>query len=154
MTLILMPPNVADVPADAYVVLGLATCFIKEEGKLQPLSIIEPIPSAAIEALCKGIPTSFEKAIATTFGAVWEDGQPKRPEGFPAEAQFCEDFEERLLASTRSYRSCSSIQSLLEAGQTKTDFNYSTEQKRLLNVERVIRTEDNVKQHEYTHQVL
>jgi hypothetical protein len=154
MTLTLMPPNVADVPADAYVVIGLSTCFIKEDGKLQPLNIVEPIPSAAMEALCKNISTSFQRAIATTFGAVWQDGQAILPEGFPADAQFCEDFEERLLASTRSYRSCSSIQSLIAPGQTKTDFNYSTEQKRLLNVERVIRTEDNVKQHEYTHQVL
>jgi hypothetical protein len=154
MTLSLMPPNVADVPADAYVAIGLSTCFIKEDGKLQPLSVIEPIPSAALEALCKGIPTSFERATATTFGQVWQDGQPRLPEGFPAEAQFCEAFEERLLASTRSYRSCSSLQSLIDLGQTKTDFNYSTEQKRVLNVERTIRTEDNVKQHEYTHQVL
>ena len=154
MTLSLMPPNVADVPADAYVVIGLATCFIKEAGKLQPLSMIEPIPSAAIEALCKGIPTSFERAIATTFEQVWQDGTAKIPAGFPGDSQFCEDFEERLLASTRSYRSCPGLQSLIALGETKADFHYSVEQKRLLNVERVIRTEDNVKQHEYTHQVL
>jgi hypothetical protein len=150
----LMPSNVTDVPSDAYVVLGLATCFIKEDGKLQPLKILEPIPSAALEALCKGIETSYEMAIATTFGIAFAEGQGQVPETFPADAQLCEAFEERIMAATRSYRSCASIQSLLPLGQSKTDFNYSIERKRILNVEREIRTEDNVKQHAYTHQVL
>jgi hypothetical protein len=150
----LMPPNVAEVPSDAYVVMGLATCFIKEDGKLQPIRVAEPIPSAAIEALCKGIPTSYEMAVATTFGTMWNDGKPQVHEAFPANVQWCEDFEERLLAATRSFRSYPVAQSLIALGETKTDFNYSTEQKRLLNVERVVSTEDNVKQHEYTHQVL
>jgi hypothetical protein len=149
-----MPPNIVDVPSDAYVVMGLATCFIKEDGKLQPLKVIEPIPSAALEGLYKGIETSYEMAIATTFGAVFQEGQAQVPDTFPADAQLCEAFEERLMAATRSYRSCPSIQALLPLGQAKTDFNYSTERKRTLNVERVIRTEDNVKQHAYTHQVL
>ncbi len=150
----LMPPNVAEVPSDAYVVMGLATCFIKEDGKLQPIKVAEPIPSAAIEALCKGIPTSYEMAVATTFGTMWKDGKPQVHEAFPADVQWCEDFEERLLAATRSFRSYPVAQSLIALGQTKTDFNFSTEQKRLLNVERMVSTEDNVKQHAYTHQVL
>lgn len=150
----LMPSNVTDVPADAYVVLGLATCFIKEDGKLQPLKVVEPIPSAALEALCKGIETSYEMAIATTLDTAFAQGQGQVPDRFPADVQLCESFEERLMAATRSYRSCASIQSLLPLGDTKTDFNFSTERKRMLHVERVIRTEDNVKQHAYTHQVL
>ncbi len=150
----LMPSNVTDVPADAYVVLGLATCFIKEDGKLQPLKVVEPIPSAALEALCKGIETSYEMAIATTFETAFAQGQGQVPNSFPADVQLCESFEERLMAATRSYRSCASIQSLLPLGHAKSDFNFSTERKRMLNVERVIRTEDNVKQHAYTHQVL
>lgn len=150
----LMPSNVTDVPPDAYVVLGLATCFIKEDGKLQPLKVLEPIPSAAFEALCKGIETSYEMAIAATFEAAFTQGQGQVPDAFGTEVQLCEAFEERLMAATRSYRSCASIQSLLPLGQSKTDFNYSTERKRILNVEREIRTEDNVKQHAYTHQVL
>lgn len=149
-----MPPNVADVPLDSYVVMGLATCFIKEDGKLQPIKVVEPIPSAAIEALVKGIPTSYEMAVATTFGAVWSNGQAVVPEAFPADTQLCEDFEERLLAATRSFRSYPVAQMLISLGETKADFNFSTERKRMLNVERVVRTEDNVKQHEYTHQVL
>jgi hypothetical protein len=154
MSLNLMPPNVTDVPSDAYVVLGVATCFIKEDGKLQPIKVVEPIPSAALEGLCKGIETSYEMVIATTFEAAFVDGQGQVPASFPADVQICDAFEERLMAATRSYRSCSSIQSLLPLGQSKTDFNYSTERKRMLNVERVVRTEDNVKQHAYTHEVL
>jgi hypothetical protein len=59
-----------DVTADAYIVLGLANCFLKQEGKLQPVQLIEPIPSAALEAIVKGIPTSYEMAIATTVGSL------------------------------------------------------------------------------------
>jgi hypothetical protein len=154
MTNSLMPPNVADVPLDSYVVMGLATCFIKEDGKLQPIKVVEPIPSAAIEALVKGIPTSYEMAVATTFGAVWNNGQAVVPEAFPADTQLCEDFEERLLAAARSFRSYPVAQDLIALGQTKANFNFSTERKRMLNVERVVSTEDNVKQHEYTHKVL
>lgn len=154
MSLNLMPSNVTDVPADAYVVLGVATCFIKEDGKLQPIKVVEPIPSAALEGLCKGIETSYEMAIATTFESAFSQGKGKIPDSFPADVQLCDAFEERLMAATRSYRSCASIQSLLPPGQSKTDFNYSVERKRMLNVERVVRTEDNVKQHAYTHEVL
>ena len=154
MSLNLMPPNVTDVPSDAYVVLGVATCFIKEDGKLQPIKVVEPIPSAALEGLYKGIETSYEMVIATTFEAAFAEGQGQVPESFPADVQLCDAFEERLMAATRSYRSCASIQSLLPLGQSRTDFNYSIERKRMLNVERVVRTEDNVKQHAYTHEVL
>jgi hypothetical protein len=154
MSLNLMPSNVTDVPADAYVVLGVATCFIKEDGKLQPIKVVEPIPSAALEGLCKGIETSYEMVLATTFETAFVEGQGKVPDSFPADVQLCDAFEERLMAATRSYRSCASIQSLLPLGQSKSDFNYSVERKRILNVERVVSTEDNVKQHAYTHEVL
>jgi hypothetical protein len=39
-------------------------------------------------------------------------------------------------------------------GTVRNDFTYSLERKRVLNSERIIRTEDNVKQHEHTHKVL
>ncbi|MGC8711919.1 MAG: hypothetical protein ACP5RH_05955, partial [Leptodesmis sp.] len=57
--------NATDLSADDYVVLGLATCFIKEDGEVHAVKIVEPIPSAALEAIVKGIPTSYEMAIAT-----------------------------------------------------------------------------------------
>jgi hypothetical protein len=39
-------------------------------------------------------------------------------------------------------------------GELKTDFNFSLERKRTLNSERIVSTEDNVKQHSHTHKVL
>ena len=140
--------------AEDYVVLGLASCFIKQDGKLQPVQVIEPIPSAALEAILKGIPTSYEQAVATTFGAVMASDAPQIPSQFPDSAQWCDDFSERLNAAVRSYQSRPVAQEHILLGQTKTDFNFSTERKRTLNSERIVSTDDNVKQHAYTHQVL
>ena len=147
-------PNTPDVSADDYTVVGLATCFIKEDGEVHQVKVVEPIPSAALEALMKGIPTSYEFASATTLGVVLVGEEPRLPADFPPEAQFCDDFAFRAIAATRTYKSRSEAQSLIPQGTTKRDFNYSTERKRVLNSDRIIKTEDNVKQHAYTHQVL
>jgi hypothetical protein len=147
-------PHVSDVSADDYLVVGLATCFIKDEGEVHAVKVIEPIPSASLEALVKGIPTSYELACATTIGSVLLGETPQLPSEFPPETQFCDDFAARATAATRTYKSRPAAQTLIPAGTTKTDFNHSTERKRVLNSERIVKTEDNVKQHEYTHKVL
>ncbi|NCJ07285.1 hypothetical protein GS597_12365 [Synechococcales cyanobacterium C] len=136
-----------------YVVVGLATCFIKQEGKLTAVKIAEPVPSAAFEAILKGIPTSYEIVVATTTDALNLENSPL-PEVFPADAQWCDDFMERLQATVRSYQSRPAATTHLPLGEVKTDLNYSTERKRMLNSDRIITPEDNVKQHAYTHQVL
>ncbi|UBF25549.1 hypothetical protein K9N68_28890 [Kovacikia minuta CCNUW1] len=146
--------NTSDVSAADYLVLGLATCFIKEDGEVHAVKVVEPIPSAALEAIIKGIPTSYERAIATTVGSVLSGDTPQLPEDFPAEAQFCDEFEFRAVAAARTYKARPVAQAHIPVGTTKTDFNYSTERKRVLNSQRIIKTEDNVKQHEYTHKVL
>lgn len=147
-------PNASDVTADDYVLLGLATCFIKADGEVCQVKVVEPIPSAALEAILKGIPTSYEQATATTLGAVLVGDTPQLPAGFPAETQFCDEFAFRATAAARTYKSRPEAQAHIPAGTTKTDFNFSTERKRVLNSDRIIKTEDNVKQHAYTHQVL
>ncbi|MBD2663017.1 hypothetical protein B6N60_00547 [Richelia sinica FACHB-800] len=147
-------PNAADLTADDYIVLGLATCFVKEEGELHQIDVIEPIPSAALEAILKGIPTSYKLAQATTLGSVLDGEQPLLPEGFPESTQFGEDFVLRVIAAARTYKRREVAQSLIPLGTTKTDLNYSLERKRLLNATRVVTKEDNVKQHAYTHKVL
>jgi hypothetical protein len=144
----------ADLVADDYVVLGLATCFIKEEGEIYQVQVIEPIPSAALEAILKGIATSYGTAIATTFGSVLINGMAHIPAEFPADAQFCDDFAFRLVAATRTYKARPLAQTHIPVGTAKSDFNFSIERKRVLNIQRTVRTEDNVKQHEYTHKVL
>ncbi|WP_421657097.1 hypothetical protein [Leptothermofonsia sp. ETS-13] len=154
MTTATLMPEASDLSAEDYLVLGLATCFIKEEGEVHEVKVAEPIPSAALEAIVKGVPTSYSLAIATTVGAVLSGDTPQMPAEFPANTQFCDEFAYRAVAAARTYKARAVAQSLIPVGTTKTDFNYSTERKRVLNSQRIVRTEDNVKQHEYTHKVL
>lgn len=134
--------------------VGLATCFIKDDGEVHAVKVIEPIPSAALEALAKGIPTSYERATATTLGALFAETKPQLPADFPPETQFCDDFEYRATAAARTYKNRPSATELIPLGSSKTDFQFSVDRKRVLNSERIVKTEDNVKQHAYTHQVL
>lgn len=147
-------PTAPDLSAESYLVMGLATCFLKQEGKLHPVKLIEPIPSAALEAILKGIPTSYEMAIATTLGTVLQGETPQPPAEFPVETQFCDDFAERAIATARSYKNRPVAQEHLPLGELRQDLNFSTERKRTLNSDRIVSAEDNVKQHAYTHQVL
>lgn len=147
-------PNAPDVSADDYLVIGLATCFLKEEGEVHEVQVLEPIPSAALEAIVKGIPTSYQMACATTLGTVLAGDTPQRPDGFPASAQFSDEFVQRAIASARTYKRREVAQSHIPQGTTRDDFKYSTERKRVLNITRVVRKEDNVKQHSHTHKVL
>lgn len=143
-----------DLSTDEYVVIGLATCFLKEDGKLHEVKILEPIPSAAIEAIVKGVPTSYQMVIATTLGSVLAGETLQKPTGFPEDAQFCDEFANRIFAAARTYKAKTAAQTHIPLGGTRQDFNYSTERKRVLNSQRIVKTEDNVKQHQYTHEVL
>ncbi len=143
-----------DLSGDDYLVVGLATCFVKEDGEVREVQIVEPVPSAALEAIVKGIPTSYKMAIGTTLGAVFDGDTPQMPAQFPAEAQFCDEFAFRAIAATRTYKSRPVAREHIPLGTARQDFKYSVERKRVLNSQRLVRTEDNVKQHEYTHKVL
>lgn len=146
--------NAPDLAADDYVVIGLATCFIKEDGEVHQVEILEPIPSAALEALLKGIPTSYKFASATHVGAVVNSEQPTFPAGFPESAQFADEFVSRVFAAARTYKRKESAQALIPMGTTYTNLQYSVERKRVLNASRAVTKEDNVKQHSHTHKVL
>jgi hypothetical protein len=143
-----------DVSTDSYLVVGLATCFVKEDSEVHEVKVAEPIPSAALEAILKGIPTSYALACGTTLGELISGDTPQQPAEFPAEAQLCDDFAARAIAAARTYHSRKEAQSHIPVGTSRNDFNYSTERKRVLNQTRVVRKEDDVKQHEYTHKVL
>ena len=143
-----------DVSADDYCVFGLATCFLREEGEFHQVEIVEPIPSAALEAVLKGIPTSYQLACAKPLGAVLDGDNLRVPAEFPVQVQFCDDFTERVIAAARTYNSRPEAKSHVPLGTVRDDFNYSLEKKRILNAVNVVRTEDNVKQHSHTHKVL
>lgn len=123
-------PNATDLTAEDYLVLGLATCYIKEDGEVHEVKVVEPIPSAALEAIVKGIPTSYSMAAATTIGAVLPGETPQLPTGFPPESQFCDDFNFRATAAARTFKARSQAQTHISIGTLRTDFNHSTERKR------------------------
>ncbi|MGI0483137.1 hypothetical protein ACN4EE_20430 [Geminocystis sp. CENA526] len=137
-----------------YCVFGLATCFLREEGEIKEVKVIEPIPSAALEALIKEIPTSYQLAIATTVGQIISEDAIQKPSDFPADSQFCDDFLDRTLAATRTYKNKPSAQEYIKLGASKSDFNYSLERKRILNSVHKVSDDDNVKQHSHTHKIL
>ena len=154
MTTTISYADASDLTADDYIVIGLATCFYKEDGEVHQIEVIEPIPSAALEAILKGIPTSYKLACATTLGSILDGDKLLLPDGFPDSAQFGDEFVQRSFSAARTYKRRESAQTLIPAGTTKTDFNYSTERKRVLNAARVVTKDDNVKQHSHTHKVL
>lgn len=144
-----------DLTPDDYIVIGLATCFIRTDGEVSQVTVAEPVPSAYLEALLKGVPTSYQSLHAVTLGKVLAAGeQPQMIQGAAKDADFCPDFVSRVFAAARTYKSRPEAQTLIPTGSTTTDVNYSTERKRVLNAEHIVRAEDNVKQHEYTHKVL
>jgi hypothetical protein len=59
-----------------------------------------------------------------------------------------------LLAAARTYQSRPEAANLVPLGTVHRELNYSIEKKRVLNSQRKISKNDNVKQHKYTHEVL
>ena len=145
-----------DLAADDYCVLGVATCFVRDEGEIEQLTVLEPIPSAALEALIKGVPTSYQSACAKTLGEIFQDETVNIPSELQVDGEIniCDRFAERVAAATRTYKSRPEAQAHIPFGVVKQDFNYSLERKRVLNTSRTVSTEDNVKQHSHTHKVL
>lgn len=146
----------SDLSPEDYCVLGLATCYVRDEGEIEELTVLEPIPSAALEALIKGIPTSYRIACAKTLGEIFPADMAQIPPELQTEAEInlCDRFAERVAAATRTYKSRPEAKKHIALGATKQDFNYSLERKRVLNNSHTVSTEDNVKQHSHTHKVL
>ena len=145
-----------DLSSEDYCVLGLATCFVRDEGEIEQLTVLEPIPSAALEALIKGIPTSYQAACSKTLGEIFQGDTVQIPSDFPKDGKIslCDRFAERVAAATRTYKSRPEAKKHIPLGTLKQDFNYSLERKRVLNNSRAVSSEDNVKQHSHTHKVL
>ena len=142
-----------DLGIDDYFVIGLAICFVREDGEIHQVEVIEPIPSAALGALLKGIPTSYKFAYATSLGEVIREDKLQIPPNFPESSEFSEDFIERAFAAARTYKR-NEAERLIPLGTTHHEFQFSTERKRVLNATRNVTKDDNVKQHSHTHKVL
>lgn len=148
-------PTAPDLSPEDYILIGVATCFIKAEGEVEEITLLEPIPSAYAESILQSnLPTAYREAFGLSLGQVLTGETPLRREEFPAEAQFCADFAERAYAAARTYRRNPHIAEQVPLGQHYDRFNYTTQPKRVLNAQNIVQKEDNVKQHEYTHQVL
>jgi hypothetical protein len=154
MTSALLLAQAPDLASDDYCVFGLATCFVREDGEVYQVEVVEPIPSAAIEAILKNIPTSYQFVCAKTLGDLFADDTLQIPTDFPVSAQLCDNFTERAIAAARTYKNHSEAKEYIPLGTLRQDLNYSVERKRVLNAANVVRTEDNVKQHSHTHKVL
>jgi hypothetical protein len=154
MTLISLLSQAEDITLDDYCVFGLGTCFIKEDSEFHEVQIIEPIPSAALETIITGTPTSYQLACAKLVKEVVIGENVQIPSEFPATTQLCDNFIERMIAAVRTYKSRPQAQEYIPLATVRDDFNYSLERKRVLNAVNVVRLEDNVKQHSHTHKIL
>ena len=63
------PTQAPDITGEDYLLLGLATCYYKEDEEVSEIKVIEPIPSAALEAIINGIPTSYKFATALPYSS-------------------------------------------------------------------------------------
>lgn len=141
------------VSAEDYLAIGVAFCYQMEEGELNSIQVLEPIPSAYLETLLQGIPTSYQCVKGATVGEVLAERNAATMAGIEG-AVFCKNFGDRVAAAARTYQSRSEARDLVAVGETRTDINYSTEKKRVLNSENKVTAEDNVRQHEHTHKIL
>jgi hypothetical protein len=141
-------------PPDSYVVLGRATCYLRQDGETTELQIIEPIPSAYLETLLTGVPTSYSALYATTLALALEHPKTGLDVGHDQAIHLCEDYTERLQATARSYIQRPSAAQLLRPATTFSELNFSLDSKRILNPRNKVSKSDNVKQHRYTHEVI
>ncbi len=141
----------ADLSPDDYVAIGMATCFQRKEDVLDPLHVLEPIPSAYLAVLYQQVPTAYQWVMGTTLKDLPQILQ-NLPVASELPVQLGADFVDRAIAAARTYQG--HPPDALLPGMLKTDLNYSIEKKRILNLEIQVKPEDNVRQHEYTHQKL
>ena len=134
----------SNMSSNSFVVLGLASCFIREENKLLPVEVIEPIPSATLLTLLEGIPTSYSLLIPSSLEEAQTAFEKGHLSAFPGSARFGENFIERLNAAIRTYQTNPQAAERLDA---PLNLNNPAPQNRILNLSRSISDADNVKQH-------
>ncbi|MEB3290843.1 MAG: hypothetical protein VKI82_13075 [Leptolyngbya sp.] len=154
MTAVMSSVPSTDLAPDSYVLMGVATCYLRQEGETLAVDVVEPIPSAYLETLVQGTPTAYYQVWGTTLAAALDlDVATLTPKG-DTPIHRCADFEARVIAATRTYQSRPQATTIIPVGTHRQDLNYSTAHKRILNPKNRVSKADNVKQHKYTHEVL
>eukprot|EP00850_Spirogloea_muscicola_P024187 SM000470S16632 [mRNA] locus=s470:4:1046:+ [translate_table: standard] len=134
---------------DDYIVLGVAHCFVKDEaGKLSDVFVVEPLPAGALECMDNGGTTCYKHVTATTLGVALAHDSALLPPEF-AGISFCDEFDFRAKCASRTWKRQhpqENLMNLAPAGGVRSDFNFSLEDKRILNMENVVNDADNIKQ--------
>ena len=67
-----------------YVVLGIATCFQRnDEGRLQEVIVAEPVPAAELDCLFStSRSSSYTTLYATTYAEIVHEGTPPPPQRY------------------------------------------------------------------------
>jgi hypothetical protein len=132
-----------------HIVLGLAHCFVKDDsGKLQDMFVIEPIPAGALECMENGGVTCYKHATATTLGVALKQDSSLLPPEF-AEGKFADEFDFRAKCAARTWQRDhpqKHLMNLVPQGGVRSDWNFSLEDKRILNMIYEVSDADNIKQ--------
>eukprot|EP00803_Ostreobium_quekettii_P011565 evm.model.scf_130EXC.8 EVM.evm.TU.scf_130EXC.8 scf_130EXC:112879-114990(+) len=137
------------VSLEQYLALGLSHCFEKtEEGKLDDKFVIEPIGASSLECMANGAKTSFKFVTGITLEEALQQNKTVLPKEFN-DGLYCQDFEVRCQATARTWarpHAQDNLMDIVPLGQLKGGFNFSLDDKRVLNFENVVSDEDNIKQ--------
>eukprot|EP00897_Mesotaenium_endlicherianum_P001193 jgi/Mesen1/11074/ME000099S10508 len=134
---------------DDYICLGLAHCFVKDDnGKLKDVFVIEPIPAGALECMDNGGVTCFKHVTATNLGVALKMDSSLLPAEF-ADGKFADDFDYRTKCASRTWKRQHPQENLMNLAPkegVRSDWNFSLEDKRVLNMVYEVSDSDNIKQ--------
>lgn len=87
-----------------YVPLGRGVCFTmgKQSAKIEEQLVIEPIPACGLEAMSKGMATSYTHVYGSTLGEALAMDTSLLPAEF-ADAQFAQEFAFRCESAARTW---------------------------------------------------
>ena len=135
---------------DDYIVLGVAHCFRKDEnGRLKDAFVVEPVTAGTLECMENGGVTCYKFVTATTLGVALKQDLSLLPPEFQTGADICEEFDFRAKCASRTWKRDHPQQNLLHLTPkdgVRSDFNFSLQDKRVLNAEVVVNDSDNIKQ--------
>ncbi|KAG2489358.1 hypothetical protein HYH03_012188 [Edaphochlamys debaryana] len=110
--------------------------------------VLEPMSASSLECLANGARTSYKAVTGISFGEAFARKRDALPEGFK-EAVWCDNYEYRCEAAVRTWlrpHAQDNLMDIVPLGKVRTNFNFSLEDKRVLNMENVVNDSDNIKQ--------